>query len=269
MDREERLVRLADGWSVPKTCAEYDRMVREFLAEYGEYAYLCPEQFHLGGMAATEELAALAGIRPDLSVLDVACFLGGPARCLAERYGCRVTGLDIDRGVIAAAAKLARFWPPGTTVDFVQGDALHMPFPDGAFDVVWGQDAWPHRPGLFDECARVLRGGGVIAFTNSVLGASFRYGDAVVYEAYSADEYAQMLEDAGLRIVVNEDISAFATARWEELLVRMEQERAELAEQLGTLRYNQELRDLRDIVYDYRKGRIGHCRFVARKARGC
>lgn len=269
MDREERLLRLVEGWPVPATRADYDRMVREFLAAYGEFAYLCPEQFHLGGMETTEELAAMANIRPGLEVLDVACFLGGPARWLAAHCGCRVTGLDIDWGVIAAAKKLAAFWLPGTVVEFVQGDALRMPFPDGVFDVVWGQDAWPHRPGLFDECARVLRPGGAIAFTNSVLGESFRFGGDVFYDAYTAAEYAQMLEDAGFCILIREDVSGFATACWEELLDRLEREKEEFTAQLGAWRYGRELRELRGIVSDYRKDRIGHCRFVARKTRGC
>jgi SAM-dependent methyltransferase len=267
MDREERLLRLAESWPVPRNRAEYDRMVAEFLAEYGEYAYLCPEQFHLGGLATTVELAEMAGIRPGLAVLDVACFLGGPARWLAAHRGCRVTGLDIDRGVIAAAKKLASF-DPATDVEFVQGDALRMPFPAETFDVVWGQDAWPHRLGLFEECARVLRPGGVIAFTNSVLGESFRQRGELIYDAFTAEEYAQMLGDAGFTVTARENLSAFALNCWEELLARMEREKDELNERLGALRYNRELYELRGIVRDYRLDRIAHCRFVARKTRG-
>src|ERR1700716_4515508 len=50
------------------------------------------DQFHTRGLAATAELATLAGITADMSVLDVGSGVGGAARFLAETYGCRVVG---------------------------------------------------------------------------------------------------------------------------------------------------------------------------------
>src|ERR1700716_3677446 len=50
------------------------------------------DQFHTRGLAATAELATLAGITADMSVLDVGSGVGGPARFLAATYGCRVAG---------------------------------------------------------------------------------------------------------------------------------------------------------------------------------
>ncbi len=44
-----------------------------------------------------------------------------------------------------------------------------MPFEDASFDVVIGQEAWchvPDKPRLIAECARVLKPGGAIAFTD-------------------------------------------------------------------------------------------------------
>jgi SAM-dependent methyltransferase len=54
------------------------------------------DQFHTRGLAATAELAKLAGITADMSVLDVGSGVGGPARFLAATYGCRVTGVDLS-----------------------------------------------------------------------------------------------------------------------------------------------------------------------------
>src|SRR5262249_57696087 len=51
------------------------------------------DQFHTRGLAATAELAKLAGITADMSVLDVGSGVGGPARFLAAAHGCRVVGL--------------------------------------------------------------------------------------------------------------------------------------------------------------------------------
>src|SRR5215468_4183799 len=54
------------------------------------------DQFHTRGLAATAELAKLAGIAADMSVLDVGSGVGGPARLVAATWGCQVTGVDLS-----------------------------------------------------------------------------------------------------------------------------------------------------------------------------
>jgi sarcosine/dimethylglycine N-methyltransferase len=61
------------------------------------------DQFHTRGLAATVELAKLAGISAEMSVLDVGSGVGGPARFLAATYGCRVTGVDLSEPFVEAA----------------------------------------------------------------------------------------------------------------------------------------------------------------------
>src|ERR1700743_2314366 len=69
------------------------------LAVFGpEDARLTPQQlasvdqFHARGLAATAELAKLAGIASGMAVLDVGSGVGGPARALAASCGCQVEG---------------------------------------------------------------------------------------------------------------------------------------------------------------------------------
>src|SRR5262252_4348883 len=50
------------------------------------------DEFHIRGRKATLELAAQMNLNTDSHVLDIGSGLGGPARTLAETYGCRVTG---------------------------------------------------------------------------------------------------------------------------------------------------------------------------------
>src|SRR5260370_4359446 len=50
------------------------------------------DQFHTRGLAATAELAKLAGITADMSVLDVGSGVAGAARLLAAAYCCPGTG---------------------------------------------------------------------------------------------------------------------------------------------------------------------------------
>ena len=53
------------------------------------------DEFHVGGAEATAALVEQLGITPELHVLDVGTGVGGPARHVAHRYECRVTGVDL------------------------------------------------------------------------------------------------------------------------------------------------------------------------------
>src|SRR5262250_237818 len=94
------------------------------------------DQFHTRGLAATAELAKLAGITADMSVLDVGSGIGGPARFLAATYGCRVPGVDLSAPFVDAARYLAERTGQSGQVAFQTGSALELPFGDGRFDVV-------------------------------------------------------------------------------------------------------------------------------------
>ena len=53
------------------------------------------DEFHIRGRKATLELGERMKLNARSHVLDIGSGLGGPARTLAETYGCRVTGLDL------------------------------------------------------------------------------------------------------------------------------------------------------------------------------
>src|SRR5262249_28160646 len=85
------------------------------------------DQFHTRGLAATAELAKLAGITADMSVLDVGSGVGGPARFLAATYGCRVTGVDLSESFVDAARYLTERTGQGGPVSFQTASALLAP----------------------------------------------------------------------------------------------------------------------------------------------
>jgi sarcosine/dimethylglycine N-methyltransferase len=130
------------------------------------------DQFHTRGLAATAELATLAGITAETSVLDVGSGVGGPARFLAASYGCRVTGVDLSEPFVDAARYLTERTGQSGLVSFQTASALELPFDDGSFDVVLLQHVAMNisdRPRLYREIRRVLKSGGRFATFDVVL----------------------------------------------------------------------------------------------------
>lgn len=124
------------------------------------------DQFHTRGLAATAELAALAGITADMSVLDIGSGIGGPARFLAASRGCRVTGVDLSEPFVDAARYLTQRTGQSAQVSFQVASALELPFDDGRFDAVLLQHVAMNiadRTRLYREIRRVLKSGGRFA----------------------------------------------------------------------------------------------------------
>ncbi len=94
------------------------------------------EVLHPGGLRNTDALARMCGVAAGMRVLDVGSGKGAAAMHLARHFGCTVVGVDHMDAMVAAATENARQAGPAHRVTFVRGDALALPFEDGAFDVV-------------------------------------------------------------------------------------------------------------------------------------
>ena len=110
----------------------------EFAAAYGELELI---NRWLGGVRAIERFLPPGS---NLLMLDVAAGACDVSEALLRRMSCRIVVLDLNpRGLKRANGS----WP-------VVGDALTLPFRDGAFDVVMGSLFFHH---LSDAaCVRVL-----------------------------------------------------------------------------------------------------------------
>lgn len=130
-------------------------------------------EFHIGGQAATLELAQLAGMGAGMRVLDVGAGLGGPARTLARHFAVKVTGLDLTQEFCRVATMLSELCGMQDRVSFLHGNALEMPFEDGSFDLVWTQQAGmniENKARLYEEANRVLAVGGRLVFQEVLCG---------------------------------------------------------------------------------------------------
>jgi SAM-dependent methyltransferase len=110
---------------------------------------------------AIDALLDEAGVIRNAWVLDIATGPGyAAARAMAR--GALVVGVDVAPQMVALAKSLH----PG--VEFQQGDAEHLPFPDTTFDAVVGNFVILHvgRPEqVVAECTRVLRPGKRLALS--------------------------------------------------------------------------------------------------------
>ncbi len=111
-------------------------------------------------------MAQRIGLSADDHLLDIGCGAGGPARHMAEMFGCTVTGLDREFDRLLMASVRTRFMGLQRKVDFRHGDATQIPFNNRTFNVVWSQGTLPfagHLKTIFQECFRVLDLHGTLA----------------------------------------------------------------------------------------------------------
>jgi SAM-dependent methyltransferase len=111
------------------------------------------------------KLIKFSQVGPGQRALDVACGTGVVAITAACR-GATVSGLDLTPILLERARKNASI--AGVDVEFIEGDAEALPYPDSSFDVVLSQfgHIFAPRPAVaVREMLRVLKSGGRIAFS--------------------------------------------------------------------------------------------------------
>jgi ubiquinone/menaquinone biosynthesis C-methylase UbiE len=203
------------------------------LATFGpEDQPLTPQQlapldhFHTRGIAATADLARLAGITGEMSVLDVGSGVGGPARLLAATTGCHVTGVDLSEPFVEAARYLTERTKQGGQVKFQAASALALPFGDSVFDAILLQHVAMNifdRPRLYREIRRVLKQGGRFAIYDVVSnGAELLYPvpwarTAATSFLLTAAATREAVEQAGFRTLVWQDDTETAKAWFERV----------------------------------------------------
>jgi arsenite methyltransferase len=107
---------------------------------------------------------ALGRLAPGERVLDLGCGAGTDSLIAAQMVSEQghVTGIDMTQEMLAKARAAAEEMG-ATNVEFVEGEAERLPFPDASFDVVISNgviDLIPDKDAVFSELSRVLAPGG-------------------------------------------------------------------------------------------------------------
>lgn len=192
------------------------------------------DEFHTGGVEATEMVLAPLGIGRDTRVLDVGSGIGGTARFIAHRYGARVTGIDLTPALVDTAQALSRLTGLSERTSFHVGSALGLPLATADFDLVTMFHAGmniPDKPALFAEVFRVLvPGGRFVVFDVMRTGEgeiAFPLPWASVPEqsfVEPPEAYRAAAREAGFRIVRDEDRIAFGVAYFKKVVAAIEAE---------------------------------------------
>ncbi len=183
---------------------------------YGSAAarYLLGESFHPGGLHLTEELAGLLMLTPDSLVLDVASGKGTSAFFLAEKFGCRVVGVDLSEENVQQANADALAKGLSETVKFQLGDAESLPLASDAFDAILCECAFctfPSKSVAAAEFYRVLKIGGRVGISDITKDSTHLPGldgllawIACIGDAQSLDQYANWLTKANLDVAISQ-----------------------------------------------------------------
>jgi len=168
------------------------------------------DQFHGRGMEATLEIASLLPLGAADHLLDIGSGIGGPARYFAERFSCRVTGIDLTPEFCEVARHLARVLRLHERVGFDVGSALDMPYKDGSFDAACSMNVSMNiedKKAFFREIHRVLKPGARLALSEVTRGAGgpLEYPTPWAASAHASflatpEQTQRSLEDAGFEV---------------------------------------------------------------------
>lgn len=189
------------------------------------------DEFHIRGRKATLELAERMNLSKDSRVLDIGSGLGGPARTLAETFGCHVTGVDLTQALCDAAEVMSHWVNLGNRVVFQQGDATNLPFVDNQFDAAMTIHVGMNiaaKDKMYEEARRVIKPGGILAVYDVLAGAG---GDVLfpvpwarepaISHLATPDEMESLLGHAGFKILDVHDSTGESQSWFEEMTACM------------------------------------------------
>ncbi|KAL1297652.1 hypothetical protein AAFC00_006207 [Neodothiora populina] len=154
----------------------YDLATDLYEEGWAQSFHLCrfaPNESLLQALARHEHyLAHKINIQENMTVLDVGCGVGGPARQIATFTGCNVTGVNNNGYQIERATAHAAKDGLSDKVSFVKADFMNLPFEENSFDTVYAIEATVHAPsleGVYKQMYRVLRPGGTVGIYEWVM----------------------------------------------------------------------------------------------------
>ena len=166
------------------------------------------------------------------------CGSGGYALHLAEKFGCRVLGLDINKAGVRNANRLAMARNLAALVRFEQRDvSTSLPFADATFEAVFSNDVLCHvqrRVEVLREIFRVTKARGRFLFSDALVISGLVTHEEIAtrssigfYVYSSPGENERLIEEAGFRLMQMIDTTestALIAKRWHDSREKREKE---------------------------------------------
>lgn len=179
-------------------------------------------QIHIGGFNSSMDLAEKAGITSGMKGVDLCSCNGAGMRFLVRFRGVDyMTGVDATKTVVEWGRQRSANEGMSNKIKFVLSDVCDSGLPSGSVDFVWGEDAWcyvANKAKLVSEASRLVKSGGVIAFTDWVEGPTpmtdeeaARFLDFMKFpNILDLQSYSDLLEANGCKVEIAEDTKRFA-----------------------------------------------------------
>ncbi|WP_437889489.1 class I SAM-dependent methyltransferase [Phytobacter sp. V91] len=169
-----------------------------------------------GGVEVTEWLIQQAQLNAGSQVLEIACNMATTSIELAQRFGCQICAIDMDKQALETARQNVKQAGLSDRINILEANATRLPFPDESFDVVINEAmltmyADKAKVKLVNEYYRVLKKGGHLLTHDIMLTrgelASAAYGQLQnVVKSHvspmSQDNWRQLFVDSGFEQVV-------------------------------------------------------------------
>ena len=180
------------------------------------------QQVHIGGFKSSMALAQRAGLGKGMSGVDLCCCNGAGMRFLTRFVGvASMRGVDATRNVVERGQQRCKAEGFDKRISFTLADATDSGLPSASADFIWGEDAWCYvedKARLIAEAARIVKPGGIIAFTDWVEGpVGLSTPEAERFLTFmkfpnvqDIAGYSALLQASGCRVTVAENTGRFA-----------------------------------------------------------
>ena len=233
------------------------------------------DEFHIGGRQASEEFLDQLQLQERSLVLDVGCGLGGPARFVASRFGCLVSGIDLTHEYVDTGNILSNWVGLDKKVVLQQGSAMTLPFPDGQFDAAYmmhvGMNIVDKRS-LFMEVFKVLKPDGIFGIYDVMQIGSGEMQYPAPWAASkstsslaSPQDYQTGLKEAGFNILATRERGDFAIEFFENMKRRMAETTADPALGLHVLMGDDAKTKVANVLQSIKEGSIAPVELIAQR----